>query len=140
MIRGVMCAAFEFQGRGFRPGKEVSGAGLQGVKRHVWAGFARVEILDWWQRKGGVLLDIPASRFAERSGVTGKLIWDGVPQGLVLRALLDTQTQAPLIKVVTRASTPQELSHFQHPRMPLLEKPLFPNLTIPPEAEPGLLF
>lgn len=135
-----MCAAFEFQGKGFRPGHEVTGAGTAGIVRHVWAGFARAEILDWWQRKGGVLLDIPASRFSERSEVTGKLIWDDMPEGLVLRGLLDVQTSKPLIKIVTRAATKHEADKFQHPRMPLLEMPLFPGVAFPVEEEPGLLF
>ncbi len=135
-----MCAAFEFQGRGFQPGKIVAGADKQGVVRHVWAGFARGEILDWWQRKGGVLLDIPASRFAERSEITGKLVWGDVPDGMVLRGLLDIQTSTPLVKIVTRAASKEEAAQFQHPRMPLLEKPLFPGLTISVDDEPGMLF
>jgi len=135
-----MCAAFEFQGRGFQPGKEVSGAGEQGVVRHVWAGFARAEILEWWQRKGALLLDIPATRFAERSEVTGKLVWGNVPQGMVLRGLLDLQSSHPLIKIVTRAATKLESDHFQHPRMPVLERPLFPHHTISVDKEPDLLF
>jgi hypothetical protein len=135
-----MCAAFEFQGRGFQPGKEVSGAGEQGIVRHVWAGFARAEILEWWQRKGALLLDIPANRFAERSEITGKLVWGNVPQGMVIRGLLDLQTSHPLIKIVTRAATKPECDHFQHPRMPLLERPLFPHLKISLEQEPDLLF
>jgi len=52
---------------------------------------ARKKILDWWQRKGCTLLDIYADRFAERSNVTGKLIWDQVPQRLVIRGVLDQQ-------------------------------------------------
>ncbi len=77
--------------------------------RHVWAGFARVEILDWWKHKGGILLDIYADRFAERSDQTRKLIWDDVPTGLAIRGLLDREFGELLIKVVTRASTPDEL-------------------------------
>ena len=126
-----MCAAYEYKGVGFRPGREVSAAGPQGLCRAPWAGFARSEILDWWRSKGGLLLDIPATRFAERSERSGKLIWDDVPEGLVIRGLLDHQTRLPLIKVVTRSSTPAEMEQFQHPRMPLLEGPLFPGVEIP---------
>jgi len=82
------------------------GSGERGIVRHAWAGFARSEILSWWQKRGAVLIDIPADRFAERSEVTGKLIWDEVADGLVIRGLVDIQTTQPLIKVVTRASTP----------------------------------
>jgi hypothetical protein len=38
---------------------------------------------------------------------------------------MDLRTSVPLIKVVTRASTEEELNFFEHPRMPLLETPLF---------------
>ena len=58
------------------------------MARFVWAGFARAEILDWWQRKGGVLLDIHADRFAERSDKSRKLIWDSVPRDFVIRGLM----------------------------------------------------
>ena len=77
-------------------------------------------------------IDIPADRFAERSEVTGKLVWDDVAEGLVIRGLVDLQTTKPLIKVATRASTPEELARFQHPRMPLLEVPRF--APPPPDA------
>jgi hypothetical protein len=43
----------------------------------------------------------------------------------VIRGLLDHQTGQPLIKIVTRESTAEELQRFQHPRMPVLEPPLF---------------
>ena len=132
-----MCAAYEFKGSGFRPGREIPAVGAQGICRATWAGFARNEILDWWRKKGGDLLDIPATRFAERSDTTGNLIWDNVPEGFVIRGVLDHQTRHPLIKVVTRASTPAEMEKFQHPRMPLLESPLFPGIEIPanPQAD-----
>ncbi len=120
-----VCATFQFRGNSYKPGRVVTAAGGRGVVRHVWAGFARGEILAWWEKKGAVLIDIPAAGFAERSEVTGKLLWDEVAEGLVIRGLVDTQTKQPLIKVVTRASTPLELERFQHPRMPLLEAPLF---------------
>ena len=120
-----MCAGFEFKKQAFKPGKEVVAKAESGLVRHIWAGFARAEILDWWQRKGGVLIDIHADRFAERSDKTGKLIWDSVPRDFVIRGLLDRQTGQSLIKIVTSESSREELERFQHPRMPLLEFPLF---------------
>lgn len=120
-----MCATFQLRGKSYKPGRVVTAAGERGVVRHPWAGFARREILAWWEKKGAVLIDIPADRFSERSEVTGKLLWDDVAEGLVIRGLVDTQSRHPLIKVVTRASTPVELERFQHPRMPSLEAPLF---------------
>jgi hypothetical protein len=136
-----MCATFEIQGRVFRPGREVLARSRQGLVRSVWAGFARNESLDWWLRRGGVLLDVPADRFAERSDLTRRLVWDNVPGQLVIRGLLDMQATHPLLKVVTRASTRGELERFQHPRMPLLAAPLFgpiPEGLIPPDAQAEL--
>ena len=120
-----MCATFQFREKTYKPGSEVTGSGERGIVRHAWAGFARSEILSWWQKRGAVLIDIPADRFAERSEVTGKLIWDEVAEGFVIRGLVDIQTTRPLIKVVTRASSPEEIPRFQHSRMPLLEVPLY---------------
>ena len=91
-------------------------------------------------RKGGILLDIYADRFAERSDETGKLIWDGVPSGLVIRGLLERQSGQPLVKIVTRKSTAEELQRFQHPRMPVLDAPLFPRVEIPDAPETPKLF
>ena len=120
-----MCAVFEFKKQVFKPGKEITAKAEPGIVSHVWAGFARAEILDWWQRKGGVHFDIHADRFAERSDKTGRLIWDSLPHDYVIRGLLDYQTGNPLIKIVTRESSREELLRFQHPRMPLIELPLF---------------
>jgi hypothetical protein len=136
-----MCAVFERKGIGFRPGRPVRAVKAEGVAEHIWAGFARSEILAWWQSKGGVLVDIPADRFAERSNITGKLIWDDVPEGFVIRGLVDVQEAEPLIKIVTRAASQEEEARFQHPRMPLLETPLFPWIRVPDvPKESGFLF
>jgi len=130
-----MCATFQFRGKTYKPGQEITGSGERGIVRHAWAGFARSEILSWWQKRGGVIIDIPAERFAERSGITGKLIWDDVADELVIRGLLDIQGTQPLIKVVTRPSSPGEIERFQHPRMPLLESARFAPL--PPGVVTG---
>lgn len=134
-----MCATFQSRGKTYKPGQEITGSGERGVVRHGWAGFARSEILSWWEMRGALIIDIPADRFAERSGITGKLIWDDVAEGLVIRGLVDIQTAQPLIKVVTRASSPEEFARFQHPRMPLLEAPRFAPLPAEmDEREPDL--
>jgi len=44
--------------------------------------------------------------------------------------MLDRQSGEPVIKIVTRASTPEEIQDFQHPRMPVLEAPLYPYVEI----------
>ena len=137
-----MCAVFKIQGTTCRPGREVAALGPNGPIHRVWAGFARSEILNWWIQRGGILLDIPAEEFAERSDRTGELGWDAVPTGLVIRAILDCQTAHELIKIVTRESAPAELDKFQHNRMPVLEKPLYEaaqvTLPEPPPKKPAL--
>ncbi len=121
-----MCAAFELNSRMLRPGKVVAVWRAPDVEgEFVWAGFARSESLAWWKQKGGELVDVPAERFAERSERDRKLRWDDVPEGLVLRGLIDPHDGAPLLKIVTRAATPEEYSHFEHPRMPVVERPIF---------------
>lgn len=119
-----MCATFEFRGRIFKPGREVIARSREGIVRPVWAGFARHEILHWWERKGGVLLDLPAARFAERSDESRKLVWDDVPVGLVLRGVMERRNSTPIVRIVTREATPPEALRFGHHRMPILEDPL----------------
>ena len=85
-------------------------------------------------------MDIYADRFAERSDSTGKLVWDAVPNRFVIRGLLDNQADTPLIKVVTRNSTPEEIQRFQHPRMPVLEAPLYPWVELPDTPDAPELF
>lgn len=137
-----MCAVFKVQGQTFRPGREVPAVGPEGPIHRIWAGFARSEILNWWIQRGGILLDIPAAEFAERSDRTGELVWDIVPEGLVIRAILDRQTVHELVKIVTREATPAELGKFEHNRMPVLEKPLHSAAEVifpkpPPPAKPA---
>ena len=38
-----MCATFQFRGKTYKPGSEVTGSGERGIFRHAWAGFARSE-------------------------------------------------------------------------------------------------
>ena len=71
------------------------------------------------------MVDVPAERFAERSDRDGQLRWDDVLRGYVVRGLIDPNDGKPLLKIVTRASTAEELARFEHPRMPLIEPPLF---------------
>lgn len=132
------CApALELNQTRIRPSQFVAVWGRGGKTRYVWAGFARHESLGWWKRKGGELVDVPAERFAERSDRDWQLRWDALPSGVVVRGIIDPHDGEPLLKIVTRASTPEELAHFEHPRMPLAEPPLFSAELIPsPEPEP----
>lgn len=131
-----MCAALGLNQTHIRPGSLV--AVWRGGRRAdflVWAGFARKESLDWWRRKGGELVDVPAHRFAERSDRDRQLRWDDIPAGHVVRGLIDPGNGRPLLKIVTRASTQEELARFEHPRMPLLEPPLVSAEPIAPAVE-----
>ena len=133
-----MCAALELNQTRIRPGQLVPVWGPRGSMRLVWAGFARSESLAWWKRKGGELVDIPAHRFAERSDRDRQLRWDDLPPGYVIRGLLDPHDGHPLLKVVTRASSPAELARYEHDRMPVLEIPLISAEIIPvPGPEPS---
>lgn len=118
-----MCASFEMNEVRLRPGARVTG--WRKPKRNVtapWIGFARSEILDWWKRHGE-LVDVPAERFAERSNVSGELVWRDVPEGWVIRGVVDPENDE--LRIVTRPANAEEMLHFQHERMPVIEKPLF---------------
>jgi len=140
-----MCAALGTKIQILRPGKPVR-VWREGRRQgeFVWAGFARKESIGWWRKKGGELVDVPAKRFAERSDRDRQLRWDAVPTGQVVRALVDPNDGQPLLKVVTRASTPEEMARFEHARMPLLENPLYSADLFPEEppvdAAQGELF
>ena len=132
-----MCAVLELNQTRLRPGQLVAVWGRAGAARYVWAGFARRESLGWWKQQGGELVDVPADRFAERSDRDRQLRWDAVPTGLVVRGIIDPHEGRPLLKIVTRASSPEELARYEHPRMPLLEPPLISAEPIaPPEPAP----
>ena len=121
-----MCAQYDSRGKIRRPGKFVGVWRAESdAAQLVWAGFAKRENLGWWKRCGGVLVDIPADRFAERSDRDRRLIWADMPGGHVIRGVIDPHEGNPILKVVTRASTADELEHFEHPRMPLIELPLY---------------
>lgn len=120
-----MCAAFEVQGKVFRPGKPISANGRDGVFLVGWAGFARSELRSWWLKNGLWEVDVPAERFAERSDRDGKLRWGIVPEGLVLRGLCEMRGESLQLRILTRAATEAEEVEFEHGRMPVLEAPLF---------------
>ena len=121
-----MCAALELNSRVIRPGKLLRVWTGKGSKTaFVWAGFARNEIAGWWKVKGWERVDVPAEKFAERSDRSRQLAWDVVPGGLVVRGIIEANVEKPLLKIVTRASSVEELRRFEHSRMPLIEPPLF---------------
>lgn len=148
MLAGAMPAAIEVNSRVIRPSRLVGVWRKHGADHHSWAGFARSEILTWWIRKGGELVDIPAERFAERSDLDRQIRWEDVLEGHVIRGLIDPNGGKPLLKIVTRAASQEEQVRFQHPRMPVVERPLFNaapvTLTRGPESgsqpEQGELF
>ncbi|MFM8764377.1 MAG: hypothetical protein ACKOEZ_06035 [Spartobacteria bacterium] len=112
-------------------------ASERGPVSAVWAGFARSEILDWWKKQGAEEVELTATSFAERSEKTRQLVWDDVPEGQVISALLDHRENPALLKVVTRPSSEDEQARFEHPRLPLLQKRKFEPVP-PAEDEPDL--
>ena len=52
----------------------------------------------------------------------------------MVRGIVDPNEGKPLLKIVTRASTEAELLRFEHPRMPLIETPIF-SAAIPEIAD-----
>jgi hypothetical protein len=110
-----------------------------GQARKPWAGFARAESLPWWLQNGAAAAEVPAQRFAERSNRTRSLIWEAVPGGTIVRAILVASEGKQLLKVVTRPATAQELQRFGHNRMPVLQLPLFPLWSGPLEEHAALL-
>jgi hypothetical protein len=131
-----MCAVLEVNRNVLRPGRIVGCHVGKNVLHLPWAGFAQAEKLAWWRRTtGGELADVPAHRFAERSDRTRNLAWEPVPAGFVVRALVIPNDGKPLLKIVTRASTPDELARYEHDRMPLIELPLFSGEIIPVERD-----
>jgi hypothetical protein len=137
-----MCAVLGIKTRVLRPGRPVPLWRAGGQGEFVWAGFAKKESLGWWKKtKNAELVDVPALRFAERSDRDGQLRWDDVPGGCVVRGLIEPNDGKPLLKIVTRASTAEEMARFEHPRMPLIEAPLFnAEIIEPPVDAQGELF
>ena len=132
-----MCSVFKNKNLVLKPGRLLKGAGERGPVSAVWAGFARSEILDWWKKQGAEDVELTATSFAERSEKTRQLVWDDVPEGQVISALLDHRENPALLKVVTRPSNEDELARFEHPRLPLLQKRKFEPVP-PAEEEPDL--
>jgi hypothetical protein len=132
-----MCSVFKNKNLVLKPGRLLKGASERGPVSAVWAGFARSEILDWWKKQGAEEVELTATSFAERSGKTRQLVWDDVPEGQVISALLDHRENPALLKVVTRPSNEDELARFEHPRLPLLQKRKFEPVP-PAEEEPDL--
>jgi hypothetical protein len=86
------------------------------------------------------LVDIPATRYAERSRTTGELVWADVPSGWVIRGLLDSNDGKPLVKVVTRACDAAEVNSFGHDRICVVEAPQFSGEAVGvEESEQGRL-
>jgi len=120
---GGMCCAFKQGGEVKRPRSRVVIEAPDGQKELVWAGFARSEILNWWQgKKQAVPVEVVAESFAERAEDTGELVWDVVPGGCILRGLGVPSGSGTLLKIVTREATDEERHHFRHPRMPVIQR------------------
>jgi hypothetical protein len=83
-----MCSVFKNKNLVLKPGRVLKGASIKGPVSGVWAGFARSEILDWWQRQGAEEVELTATSFAERSSRTGQLVWEDVTENHIISAIL----------------------------------------------------
>jgi hypothetical protein len=133
-----MCSVFKNKNLVLALGRVLNGSSIRGKVSGVWAGFARSEILNWWQRQGAEEVELTATSFAERSSKTGQLVWEDIPEDHVISAILDHRENPALLKVVTRAANPDEISKFEHLRLPLVQKRKF--AAIPPGEEETDLF
>ena len=132
-----MCSVFKNKNLVLKPGRLLNGSTHRGQVSGIWAGFARSEILDWWKKSGAEEIELTATSFAERSGETGNLVWENIPESHVISALLDHRENPALLKVVTRPANAEEQIKFQHPRLPVLRKRQF-EVVPPGEEEPDL--
>lgn len=133
-----MCSVFKNKNLVLKPGRIVSGSTARGPVSGVWAGFARSEILDWWKKQGAEEVELTATGFAERSEKSGKLVWEDIPSGQAISALLDHRENPALLKVVTRPADADEILKFEHHRMPLIKIRRFD--AVPPGVEEPDLF
>jgi hypothetical protein len=119
-----MCAIFETGGVRRKPGSVITAwrAPLRTISL-PWTGFARHEILEWWMRRGYEPVDVPAERFAVRSNISEELVWSDLPGNRVLRAIAHRKSGE--LRMATCAATAEELLHFQHERMPVVDEALF---------------
>ena len=51
----------------------------------------------------------------------------------MVHGAIDSNHGKPLLKIVPRDSSPEQFARFEHPRMPLIEAPIF-SAEIPPDA------
>jgi putative SOS response-associated peptidase YedK len=112
-----MCAAFEFQGKKYKPKQKIPSLVNKVPVWIPWVGFARSEIITWWQRKGQQCL-IPVDRYAERNHQTHTLHWmEASQQQWITGIFLEKENE---IKIVTRHATLNEETLIGHDRMPVL--------------------
>jgi len=135
-----MCAAIEFSTRVVRLGRRIAFRHAAGEAELPWMGFAREEVLGWWRLRGAELVDLPADRFAQRSEFDRQIRWTDLTVGQVIRALLDLTPEEPVIRVLTRPSTPEEHKRLQVTRMPVTDAAiLHPAACVPVKSDTGLL-
>ncbi|MCX7712106.1 MAG: hypothetical protein N2035_00340 [Chthoniobacterales bacterium] len=115
-----MCAVLRWQGRVSRPGKRVLALSKDGMIEGWWIGFAREEKLEWWLSKGFEPVDVLVDEFAERSRLSGNLVWDSVFDGEVIYGLLQKLNQQRFLRILTRGCSKEEAEEFGHNRLPLI--------------------
>ena len=110
MFQLSMCATFQFKKQVIKPEKNVVAAAESGLVQHVWAEFARAQVMDWWRSKEGVLLDIYADRFAERSDSNGKDLVVVIGTSGVVLPIADMALQLRGFKTVNNLAPEQAIN------------------------------
>ena len=124
-----MCIAFKKKGKTFKPGQPVEVRSKQGRLVRPWASYARSERMEYWIRqRSAIEVEILADGFAERNRHTNQLVWENIPSGQIIRAVLASPKDPesfliqpdPDCYIVTRAATADEIQHFGHDRLPVV--------------------
>lgn len=122
-----MCVAFKKNGKTVKPGQRVDVRSRNGTVVRSWVSYARQERMEYWIRqRSAVPVEIIAESFAERNRQTHELVWQNIPPGQVIQAVLAVPREIDELLfepesecyVVTRAATAAEIEYFGHDRLP----------------------
>ena len=124
-----MCSRLQYKESTFKPGDRISvNSALKLNGSGKWTGFVRSDAEEktkrFWVNQGfKSKLDVPATRFAERSRKAGEDVFDDVGEGKVVYAVGNRKTQE--VRILTRAATAEEKGKYGHERVPVIDKKRF---------------
>ncbi len=130
-----MCNRFVQKGREVRPQQSATvllkgpGGYFELPFDAIFGGPARSESRNYWIRKEGAerVLVPDVSRFGEKDQTTGQQNWEDVPAGSSMEGLLLPRPPGKdyrLLKVVTQAATPEQISRLGNDRVPVFVAPV----------------